>query len=89
MASDNPQVSGESNRPKAGAIPLPKSKRGIKGFWTEMIREMKKVHWPAPKETHRLTGVVMAVCALVVVIVGGLSFAFGTIVNLITKGSIN
>jgi len=79
----------DGNEPrKAGSLPVPKSKRGLKGFFNEVGREMKKVSWPTKSETNRLTGVVLAVCGLVVAILTAMSYAFETITNLITRGSI-
>lgn len=78
---------GEEPR-RSGALPIPKSKRGLKGFFLEVGREMKKVSWPSRAETNRLTGVVLAVCGLVVAILAAMSFVFETMVNLITKGTV-
>lgn len=69
-----------------GGLPIPKSRRGIKGFYSEVIREMKKVNWPTKKETNRLTGVVMAVTIICVLILLGFGIVFGTLVDLITRG---
>ena len=86
MANQTPQA---SDQPKAaGSIPLPKSKRGLKGFITEVQREMKKVTWPTRQETNRLTGVVLTVCFGIVTIIYTMSFVFEKIVDLITKGKI-
>ncbi len=71
-----------------GGVPLPKSRRGVKGFFKEVGREMKKVNWPTKKETNRLTGVVMGVTLLCVAILTGMGKVFETLVNLITKGNI-
>jgi len=49
---------------------------------------MKKVSWPTRTETNRLTGVVLAVTILSVLILTGLGVVFGTLVDLITKGSV-
>jgi preprotein translocase SecE subunit len=70
-----------------GSVPIPKSKRGLKGFFNEVLREMKKVSWPTKTETNRLTGVVLIVCAGLVVLFLALSYIFDTVVTLITKGS--
>jgi preprotein translocase SecE subunit len=69
----------------ASHVPAPfKTKRGgIKGFFSDVARELKKVDWPAPKETNRLTGVVLAVCALVVLILFGMSIVADTIVQML------
>jgi len=74
--------------PEGGSLPLPKSRRGLKGFYNEVVREMKKVSWPTRTETNRLTGVVLAVTILSVLILTGLGVVFGTLVDLITKGSV-
>ncbi len=46
---------------------------------------MRKVSWPAIKETNRLFGVVVAVCLMLIVIMASLGFFFETLINLITK----
>lgn len=70
-----------------GSVPIPKSKRGLKGFFNEVGREMKKVSWPTRAETIRLTTVVLIVCAGLVVLFTFLSIIFDTLVGLLTKGS--
>lgn len=75
-----------SNPGEGGNLPIPKSRRGIKGFYSEVVREMKKVNWPTKKETNRLTGVVMAVTIICVVILLGFGVVFGTLVELVTGG---
>lgn len=71
-----------------GNLPLPKSRRGIKSFFNEVIRELRKVSWPTKAETNRLTGVVLAVTLISVIILTGLGMLFGTLINLITKGTV-
>lgn len=68
------------------SLPTPKLNRGIKGFFAEISREMKKVTWPPHKETNRLTGIVLAVCGLVVVILTAMHFAADMIISAMTKG---
>jgi preprotein translocase subunit SecE len=79
-------MSSEGQKSTAGKVPIPRSRRGAKGFFTEVVREMKKVNWPTKPETTRLTGVVLAVCLLVVTILSMLSFVFGTIIGILTGG---
>ncbi len=67
------------------SLPLPKSKRGPKSFFEGVKREMRKVSWPAYKETNRLFGVVVTVCLLLTVIMAVLGIFFETVVGLITK----
>ena len=67
------------------SLPLPKSKRGPKSFIEGVKREMRKVSWPAYKETNRLFGVVITVCLLLTGIMATLGFFFETLIGLITK----
>ncbi|HWD37373.1 MAG TPA: preprotein translocase subunit SecE [Fimbriimonas sp.] len=82
-------ASGMDNtgKPKAN-VPLPRSKRGIKAYINEIGREMKKVTWPTRAETTRLTGVVLGVCILIGAVMITMSWAFGVIVDIITKGHV-
>jgi len=59
----------------------------MKGFFSEVQREMKKVSWPTRAETNRLTAVVLIVCAGLVVLFTALSVVFDTLVSLLTKGT--
>ncbi len=73
--------------PQAPAsIATPKLNRGLKGFIAEISREMKKVTWPPHKETNRLTGIVLAVCGLVVVMLLLMHVAAELFVETLTKG---
>jgi preprotein translocase SecE subunit len=77
-----------SEAPKAarpGSVPVPRMKRGVRGFYKDVVREMKHVTWPRPQETSRLTGVVLAVCAMIVVLLMLATFVFGTVVNAIVN----
>ncbi|MEA2553845.1 MAG: preprotein translocase subunit SecE [Fimbriimonadaceae bacterium] len=80
-------MSSTPTTPRGASIPTPRSKRGLKGFFAEVGREMKKVNWPTRAETNRLTGVVFAVCTLIGLILFALSFVFDRLVKLITTGS--
>jgi len=68
--------------PAAPLVPR-KARRGPKAYFTEVVRELKKVDWTPPREVNRLTGVVLIVCAFVVGILWLLSEAANTIVNLL------
>ncbi|MCU0315777.1 MAG: preprotein translocase subunit SecE [Fimbriimonadaceae bacterium] len=69
---------------KPAGVPLPSRKRGgIKGFFRDVIAEMKKVIWPTPRETTRLTGVVLGVCALVVILLTLSSLAVEALLKVI------
>jgi preprotein translocase SecE subunit len=77
-----------SQTPKTGSVPVPKMRRGVKGFYRDVLREMKHVTWPKPHETTRLTGVVLVVCALIIVLLQFAAFVFGEIVTAIVKGGL-
>lgn len=87
-------VASGSDEPKGlkpnASLPTPKIKksRGIKGFLTDVGREMKKVSWPTRQETNRLTGVVLVVCLGLVAILSVLGYVFGILIDFITKGSL-
>jgi preprotein translocase SecE subunit len=83
--ASTPQGGGEP-RKSAGTLPIPTSRRGLKGFFNEVLREMKKVSWPSKAETNRLTGVVLIVCIGLVVVLTAMGYAFETFIRLITKG---
>lgn len=51
----------------------PATKRGLQSFFKGVQRESKLVHWPAPRETTRLTGTVVGVCVLATVLLWLLS----------------
>jgi preprotein translocase subunit SecE len=81
--------SDEPRGPKTGSsLPTPKVKkgRGLKGFLTDVGREMKKVSWPSRQETNRLTGVVLVVCFMLVTVLYVLGFVFGQVIDFVTKG---
>ena len=71
-----------------GAVPLPKSKRGIKAFFVDVVRELKKVTWPKPSETNRMTGIVIAVCALVVLLLTVMSLVVDTVLKILNTGTV-
>jgi preprotein translocase SecE subunit len=87
MANVSTGMEDQPRKPQ-GSIPIPRSKRGPRGFFIEVGREIKKVSWPTRAETNRLTGVVLGVCVLVGGIMIAMSWAFGVIVDLLTKGKV-
>jgi preprotein translocase SecE subunit len=75
----------EPRKPKS-SVPIPRSRRGLKGFLNEVGREMKKVSWPTRAETNRLTGVVLTVCLLIGTVMITMSTFFDFLVKMITTG---
>lgn len=67
-------------------LPMPNLKRrGLKGFYRDVLREMRHVTWPTRAETNRLTGVVLAVCLLVIAILTALSLVFEQVFEAILR----
>lgn len=80
-------MSEKSSAPKAaGNLPVPKMRRGVKGFYRDVVREMKHVTWPKPNETTRLTGVVLAVCVMIVAMLYFATYIFGKVLTAIITG---
>lgn len=88
MAQDSSSLSGGKEPRTTGSVPLPRSKRGAKAYFNDVVRELKRVDWPTVPETHRLTAVVLTVCLALVAILTGLSSLFEILTKLITKGTI-
>lgn len=77
-------MSEKTSGPKpASNLPVPKMRRGVKGFYRDVVREMKHVTWPKPQETSRLTGVVLAVCVMIVTMLYFATFIFGEVLKAI------
>jgi preprotein translocase subunit SecE len=88
MAKVTSSGTGDNAPRPAKSVPKLRTDRGLKNFFQEIGREMKKVNWPTRAETNRLTGVVLAVCLLLVVVLTALSYAFDLIVKFIVQGSL-
>lgn len=75
---------------KPASIPSRKSpiknSRGIKGYFNDLAREMRKVTWPTTQETLRLTGIVFLVSFLVAAILILLGMVADTIIQYIVTG---
>ena len=70
----------------ASSLPVPSMRRGVKGFYRDVVREMKHVNWPSGQETGRLTGVVLAVCFIIILMLLGATTLFGWVVTRIISG---
>jgi preprotein translocase SecE subunit len=81
MSENKPTPTAAS--PLAGA----RKGRGLKSFYGDVMREMKQVTWPNRKETTRLTGNVLSICALIGIGLWGLSSIFELIVTQLILGN--
>ncbi|HEY0868329.1 MAG TPA: preprotein translocase subunit SecE [Fimbriimonas sp.] len=88
MANTSTAGGGDVPR-KQASLPTPDIKRkGPKRFFAEVGREMRKVDWPSRSETNRLTGVVLAVCGLIVAFLTIMGYVFDILITLITTGRV-
>jgi preprotein translocase SecE subunit len=78
--------STQSGRQTSGSLPMPSMNRGIKGFVRDLQREMRQVTWPTRQEATRLSGVVLAICVLIAVLLTGLSLGFEVLLKAIGLG---
>jgi preprotein translocase subunit SecE len=62
-----------AKKPSTKSAPAKKSRFS---FFTEVVAELRKAHWPTRQETLRLSIVVLIVCAIVGGILGALDLAF-------------
>ncbi len=77
-------MESKTPQPQTASIPIPKARRGgLKGYLNEVSRELRKVEWPPTHETNRLTGVVLAVCGMLGLIMMVFSYAIMTIFNIL------
>ena len=57
-------------------------KEKIKGFFEDVVKEMKKVTWPTKAELFESTKVVIIVC----IILAGFTYVIDMIINQVIKG---
>ena len=53
----------------------------LSSFLKEVRLEMKKVNWPARKETIKYTLIIVGVSLVVAAFLGGLDFLFSSLIN--------
>ena len=63
----------QAKKASTKSAPAKKSKFS---FFTEVVAELRKAHWPTREETLRLSILVLVVCAIVGAILGALDWAF-------------
>ena len=65
---------------------VPEGKKKGPGFIADTIAELKKVTWLSWNESLRLTALVLGISIIVGLVLGGLDFAFQTIVSKLFVG---
>jgi preprotein translocase subunit SecE len=65
-----------TNYAKKASTKSTPAKKSRFSFFTEVVAELRKAHWPSRQETLRLSILVLIVCAIVGGILGALDLAF-------------
>lgn len=82
VSNDKEQKSiGEAR--STSTVPGIDTRRGIGGYIAGVQREAKKIAWPTPSETTRLTSTVIGVCVLVAAMLFGFSLLVETILRVL------
>jgi preprotein translocase subunit SecE len=71
----------KTSRAKAG-----QAKKSRFSFVPETIGELRKVTWPSRQETIRLSAMVLIVCVIVGLILGGIDYGFTQLVARVFLG---
>jgi len=58
-------------------------KEKILGFFTDVVKEMKKVTWPRPDELRESTVIVLAVCGVIAAFIFGVDWLVSNILKAI------
>jgi len=75
-----------SHAKKAKATKLAPTKRSRFSFFSEVIAELRRAHWPTRQETLRLSVLVLIVCVVVGAILGGLDYGFFRLFKVLLPG---
>ena len=52
------------------------TKKSRLSFFSDSVSELRKVHWPSRQEAFRLSMLVLIVCLILGVILGGIDYGF-------------
>lgn len=58
-------------------------KEKIIAFFTDVVKEMKKVTWPKPNELRESTIIVLAVCGVITIFVFGIDWVVSNVLKVI------
>jgi preprotein translocase subunit SecE len=60
--------------------------QGIIGLFRELKNEVKKVHWPTPRQVVNMTGVIVALSAALGAFLGLIDFTFQELFRVLLQG---
>lgn len=71
---------------KAKAVKPASAKKSKFSFFSEVVGELRKAHWPTRQETLRLSVLVLVVCVVVGGILGALDYGFFRLFKVLLPG---
>jgi preprotein translocase subunit SecE len=75
-----------SHAKKAKAVKLAPTKKSRFSFFSEVVAELRKAHWPTRQEALRLSVLVLIVCLVVGAVLGGLDYGFFRFFKTLLRG---
>lgn len=85
-----PATKGRASRtpvPMPGrSAPLAGRGRGLVGLFYELRAEVKRVSWPTPRQTANMTGVIVALSAVLGAFLGLIDFSFQELFRIVLQG---
>jgi len=75
-----------SHAKKAKTVKFVPTKKSRFDFFSEVIAELRKAHWPTRQETLRLSVLVLIVCVVVGGILGALDYGFFRLFKVLLPG---
>jgi preprotein translocase subunit SecE len=67
-------------------LPMGGRGQGIIGLFRELKNEVKKVHWPTPRQAANMTGVIVALSAALGAFLGLVDFTFQELFRVLLQG---
>jgi preprotein translocase subunit SecE len=75
-----------AQKEKTGRVKAGQAKKSRFSFVPETIGELRKVTWPSRQETIRLSAMVLIVCVIVGLILGGIDYGFTQLIAKVFLG---
>jgi preprotein translocase subunit SecE len=84
MAGNTGSTAGASKQPPAPSTNRTTSAEGVRRYFRESRIELRKVNWPTREQTTNLTIVVVVVCVVIALFLGGVDVVFTNIISKIS-----
>lgn len=84
MAGNTGSTAGVTKQPPAPSSNRTASAEGVRRYFRESRIELRKVNWPSREQTTNLTIVVVVVCVVIALFLGGVDVLFTDIIKAIS-----